>query len=630
MTDGIFDDLISFQGMMLDIIQLDPNDILFGIPEEYFNDYEHFCQLFKTLIVIIRTRPFVLVNVFNFISKIKEHISKYYTKTQLLFHFSFNMSAIYHLYKLNLITLDDALRRNSITKMKSYVYFDPEIEQFKPKLYQENQSSIYFQSLKNSYSQLDIKKYRETGLNSSNYAKIIQADDVDSLQKLISQTNLDINTLIPRSEFETNEIFDPKMSISFIEYAAFLGSINVFKFLLMNNAELRPIIARLATAGGNYEIIHLLESKFIRFRDEAFSTSIIFHQNQLFEYFHSTYDISFNSKHLALAIQYYNFFCLNAILYETPNLFQNLNEVISMMILACQFGNLDALKYLFTIIDCHKLMKKNPRIFLQACSFGHVNIVEYLLSIDGICKAVTDRACNTALHIASYEGHVDIVRLLVNTGLFSPNELNKFHETSLQRAIRSQGYYVVKYFIEECKEKININNVTQNWTTALMTSIENDLYDIFELLLSCEGIDLSIRCKTGKTALHLAALFGNHEMVARLLAIQGIGLNFRDKDGLTPLFSAVQSNKKDIIELFVKKEGVDLKATDNCILFIFFLWNLPLFLINYTILHFAAVKYCNQSFKYILDNKIIDPSTKDKFGVLSLFGFNRTAFQLRE
>ena len=93
---------------------------------------------------------------------------------------------------------------------------------------------------------------------------------------------------ISSSFFETNSFLLNYASVSLIEYSAFYGSIQIFQYLILNNAELTSSLWLFSIHGKNAEIIHLLEENHIKPKDETFKEcyieSIKCHHNEIAKY----------------------------------------------------------------------------------------------------------------------------------------------------------------------------------------------------------------------------------------------------------------------------------------------------------------------------------------------------------
>ena len=102
----------------------------------------------------------------------------------------------------------------------------------------------------------------------------IKSDDLNSLHNYFSQPE-----------------FDEKQLYTMIKYAAYFGSVKCFKYLLLSLKDLDPkdeILASCAVAGGNFEIIHILEQKHFSY-ESAINTSIVFHRHSITDWIIQNY-----------------------------------------------------------------------------------------------------------------------------------------------------------------------------------------------------------------------------------------------------------------------------------------------------------------------------------------------------
>lgn len=569
-----FDEIIELQEKLFKIIEsnMKEEEDIDEIRQNYLTDRIYFSQLLKTLAAIIRARPLLLSNVIDFISSISEQIKQFFTTSEIIFYFSFNLSAIYHLLSIQLITFEDLMNESIYRSINFFVFFIPEIET-NDNFYYSNtfNNSYYMKIFRQNNNNESIEKKRKSGMNETRLARIIATDDVEALQSMISKENMDLNYQIQKSDFETNEFLKKlKTRITMIEYSAFLGSVTIFKFLLLSGAYLHPFIAELATAGGNADIIHMLEQHHIKFNQSCLGASIVCHRNELFEYIHSNYDVHFTSHHLLLSVKFYNFFCFNLILSENPSfLSENVTFLPDMLEQACITGNLEVFSFLAKFVDASQYKNSKHDLFTLSCLSGFVEIVRHLLNMNEIDKNFVNSNLENPLHKASLNGHLDVVKLLVNSHLYQLNQPTKMNETALHYAVNRGHYNIVKFFINDCKDEININCISKAWMTPLMLAAEKGFYNIVVLLCSSEKVDLNCKDFMGRTALHIAALNGYTQIVSFLINLNGIELNSPDKNGSTPLHLAAQADKVDIIKILVEKNGVNLHLRDQAIFFFF-------------------------------------------------------------
>lgn len=74
------------------------------------------------------------------------------------------------------------------------------------------------------------------------------------------------------------------------------------------------------------------------------------------------------------------------------------------------------------------------------------------------------------------------------------------------------------------------------------------------------GADIEALNAKGRTALHLACLYGNHHLV-KLLIAEGANVNSVDSEGYTPIFMAVEGSNSSI--LLLAEAGADIEAVSG-------------------------------------------------------------------
>ena len=112
------------------------------------------------------------------------------------------------------------------------------------------------------------------------YLQYIKNDDIESFQDFISK--------LPSFDFE-QKINTYTREGSIIHYAAYNGAIKCFKYLILNDVSLDSSLVLFAVAGGNSEIIHILENKGLSFA-KAINTSIAFHRYAITDWILLHYD----------------------------------------------------------------------------------------------------------------------------------------------------------------------------------------------------------------------------------------------------------------------------------------------------------------------------------------------------
>jgi hypothetical protein len=224
----------------------------------------------------------------------------------------------------------------------------------------------------------------------------LRTDDVAHFQSLIVGNQFSLDSLVSKSVFETAFLLENEPY--YVHYAVYYGAVRCVKFMLLNNVDLGKsdkkmiFLLQFATAGGNSEIIRLLEQRKCYFNGTQ-QISALFHRNSVFDWLNET----------KYPITDYNDPCLGSILIQS---------VIG--------NNLSIFLLLLGRRKCESLVDflcRDWTIFrsvLQAAAeHGHTALLRFLLSRPGLDVNARNQGNNTALHFACYYGHVEAVRMLL-------------------------------------------------------------------------------------------------------------------------------------------------------------------------------------------------------------------------
>jgi ammonium transporter Rh len=198
--------------------------------------------------------------------------------------------------------------------------------------------------------------------------------------------------------------------------------------------------------------------------------------------------------------------------------------------------------------------------FLSAANDGDVWKVSKMLN-DGIPPDVADYDKRVALHLASAEGHAEIVRLLLSKGA-NVDTPDRWGNTPLSEAIRSGQRSVVQVL----KEKGATLGSENRSMTELITAASNNDMDTISSLVQA-GVDINKGDYDGRTALHLAVCEGHLDMVKFLLD-HGANPNLQDRWGSTPLADAMRRSTRtgsdDMVDLLSSHGAIaHLEAAEN-------------------------------------------------------------------
>ncbi|OQR91972.1 hypothetical protein THRCLA_08832 [Thraustotheca clavata] len=162
--------------------------------------------------------------------------------------------------------------------------------------------------------------------------------------------------------------------------------------------------------------------------------------------------------------------------------------------------------------------------FLKAVGNGDIDKVEKLF--DNI--HFQNKKGESALHVAIAEGQLEMLEFLVNHGA-----------------------------------NVNLQDKKAAFTPIMLALAQQPMnyLDMIEIMMKQQP-DLTIKDKSGQTALHLAAQFGKADSVALLLKTK-MNLDIPDaKSKMTPLITAAGRGHFDVVQLLVQK-GHSLNAVDN-------------------------------------------------------------------
>ncbi|KAL5964290.1 Ankyrin-3, partial [Taenia solium] len=213
---------------------------------------------------------------------------------------------------------------------------------------------------------------------------------------------------------------------------------------------------------------------------------------------------------------------------------------------------------------------------------GHLPVVRLLLDHHATIDAKTNRG-NTALHIASLAGRSEIVRLLVERGA-DVNAKSQNGFTPLYMAAQENHADIVEYLLDNgadqalatddgftplavalqlCHDAVvslllERDAGGKGRLPALHVAAKKDDVHAVSLLLANNDVNVNHASTRGFTPLHIAARYGNLK-VARLLINNGADVNYCAKDSITPLHLAAKWGKAEMAQLLIDK-GAQLDA----------------------------------------------------------------------
>lgn len=303
-------------------------------------------------------------------SYLKVYIKKHMTNEEIAKIFLKNKRVLLFLIEEKILELNEDIKirmANYMTYYSNYrKYFFPEIKD----ILSPREAKSAEKKIPENFEEL-----RKHGENDDRLYQLIRKDMLDEFIIFQNTNNIDLSSNIESSEYETIPFIMGK-SISLIECAAFFGSINIFKYLQVNNIELKTSLWLYAICGNNFEIIQILQDnkiqpptlkKFDYSKDvrNQFSQA---DQEEEEEEEDKKVEISYDLC-LQKAVECHH----NQIVYFLK---ENFSENISLNFLKLVLKN-----YNFEFIEKDDICPDN---FLLLCRYGHYIPVEALLSGNGI------------------------------------------------------------------------------------------------------------------------------------------------------------------------------------------------------------------------------------------------------
>ncbi|KAK8847756.1 hypothetical protein M9Y10_018785 [Tritrichomonas musculus] len=260
------------------------------------NDSENFQNL-KNIFDDLTNRhnPHELKSLLNLISNISNHhrrASHFFDKIEQILLIlkdeikkDFSNSEIFNIFKGNKRILLFLIKEQIIAITKS-IEFDIQNTKFKNAFYQEYFSTEIYSPFEKDLPE-NFEEKRKNGENEGSIYEFIRNDSINEFIIHVNKTIFPLTKKIETSMFETNS-FLIKNKPTLIEYAAFFGSIQIFKYLLLNKIELTPSLWLFAIHGNNPEMIHLLEERHVipKSYKECLKEAIKCHHNEIASYIH--------------------------------------------------------------------------------------------------------------------------------------------------------------------------------------------------------------------------------------------------------------------------------------------------------------------------------------------------------
>lgn len=232
----------------------------------------------------------LFIRIEKILSSYKNEIIQIFSNNELFQLFKINKLILLFLFKENMITLNDEIITD-LKEKQDHQYFYPEIQEYYNENIEEEEEEEY-ENKENDKFYVDnygsiitnfdeFSKKREKGENDSYICEIIRKDSIHEFVFYINQANIKHSEKIKPSIFETNLLLQTNTP-TLIEYAAFFGSIKIYKYLRFKAVNLNPELFVYAVHSRNVKMIHLLENDEMIPKQESYEAAL----NETFKCFH--------------------------------------------------------------------------------------------------------------------------------------------------------------------------------------------------------------------------------------------------------------------------------------------------------------------------------------------------------
>lgn len=233
------------------------------------------------------------------------------------------------------------------------------------------------------------------------------------------------------------------------------------------------------------------------------------------------------------------------------------NEAIVKMLLATHTDPLylDGIEYYW---DGHAYERACSPLDV-VCQKNHINIIQLLFQKYKFSSYFKW----SALYTASYNGSIDIVKLLMETTDFILFEKLDFSlDKAMFYACEGGNLEVVQYFLKQGFNIFKCNDAGQSLLHATCEfSNENEGSTSVLNLLITKQLPISKPDKKGLAPLHLACKYSLHS-ICKILISHNANINMQDNENMSPLHYACEANNFDIVGILLRNKA-NIQLTDN-------------------------------------------------------------------
>lgn len=198
--------------------------------------------------------------------------------------------------------------------------------------------------------------------------------------------------------------------------------------------------------------------------------------------------------------------------------------------------------------------------FIKSASLGNLNSVQDLLQTGANVNAM-DSESRTALIMASFLGHLDVVRELLKHDEVEANVLSEEGITALMGACLTGHLDIVRELLKH--DKVDANVCAAHGPPALMMASLKGHMDVLRELLKHDKVDVNTKIEQGHTVLMVACNTGLVDVVRELVNHNKLDVNAKNELGFTSLMIASAQGHLEVVLELLKHDKVEVNAGDS-------------------------------------------------------------------
>ncbi|CAG9861269.1 unnamed protein product [Phyllotreta striolata] len=221
---------------------------------------------------------------------------------------------------------------------------------------------------------------------------------------------------------------------------------------------------------------------------------------------------------------------------------------------AASAGHLDIVRLLVAHgADVNAQSTSGNTPLMYGCAGGHTEVVKFLLEHDANVEDHNENG-HTPLMEAASAGHVGLAKILLSHGAGINTHSNEFKESALTLACYKGHLDMVRFLLEAGADQ---EHKTDEMHTALMEASMDGHVEVARLLLD-SGAQVNMPTDSFESPLTLAAC-GGHVDLAMLLIERGANIEEVNDEGYTPLMEAAREGHEEMVHLLLG-QGANINA----------------------------------------------------------------------